>query len=287
MNDKCKVIKLEENSDLMDVLCKTFQNKSKKDIKKLLKFKQVEVNGKPETNANRTINKGSEIVIYFSKKITDNSKLKIIYEDSDLIVVDKPSGLLSISTSKENEETAYKLVSDYVKKNNKQSKVFVVHRLDRDTSGVLLFAKNEKVKNMLQDKWNDIVMVREYYAVVEGEVRESGTIKTYLATDNFNKTYSTKNKNTGKLAITHYEPIKCKKDRTLLRVQIDTGRKNQIRVHMSEMGNPIIGDKKYGSKNSFGRLALHSTKLHLLDLRSKQLLRFESDVPKSIMKLID
>jgi len=287
VNEKFKKYVVSESDILLNLLCIYLKDMSKKDIKKLLKFKQIAVDGCTETNANKTINVGSEIIIYFSKKITDESNIKILYEDLDIIVIDKPTGLLSISTSKETEDTAYQFVSNYLKKHNKKNKVFVVHRLDRDTSGVLLFAKNETIKNKLQDNWNELVKCREYYAVVEGVVDKSGTIKSYLVTDNFNRTYSTKNKSIGKLAITHYEPIKSKKNRTLLKVLIDTGRKNQIRVHLSELGFPIIGDKKYGSRESFGRLALHSSKLHLIDPRNNKLLKFESTVPKSIMKLID
>lgn len=203
-------------------------------------------------------------------------KLKIIYEDKKIIVVDKPAHLLTIATEKEKEKTLYHYVLEYLKCKNKNNRLFIVHRLDKDTSGLVLFAKDEKTKKYFQDNWQDVK--REYIALVEGTFeKKKDTIKSYLMENKFLKTYSTKNKKAGKEAITEYEVIKSNKKISLLRINILTGRKNQIRVHMSDINHPIVGDKKYGSKyNYLKRMALHAYRLSYKDYE------FESDVPFDI-----
>ena len=203
-------------------------------------------------------------------------KLKIIYEDKNIIVVDKQPHLLTIATEKEKEKTLYHEVLEYEKGKHKGNHIFIVHRLDKDTSGIVLFAKSLKIKYFFQDNWSDVK--REYIALVEGKVlNKKGTIKSYLAENKNHVTYSTNNKNIGKLAITEYEVIKSNNQFSLLKINLLTGRKNQIRVHLSEMGHPIVGDKKYGSKYNFlKRLALHANKLSY-----KEYL-FESEVPFNI-----
>ena len=203
-------------------------------------------------------------------------KLKIIYEDKKIIVVDKPAHLLTIATEKEKEKTLYHYVLEYLKCKNKNNRLFIVHRLDKDTSGLVLFAKDYETKNYFQDNWQDVK--REYIALVEGVLdKKKGTIKSYLKENKFLKTYSTKNKKEGKEAITEYEVLKSNKKISLLRINILTGRKNQIRVHMSDINHPIVGDKKYGSNyNYLNRMALHAYKLSYKDYE------FESDVPFDI-----
>ena len=182
-------------------------------------------------------------------------KLNILYEDKYLIVIEKPSGLLTIGTIKERENTLYKKVSDYVKKQHKSNKIFIVHRLDKDTSGIILFAKNEEVKRKLQRDWDKTI--RKYIALVEGNVTKNGIIKNYLGETKTLKTFITNNKNLGKLAITKYYVLKNAKEYSLLNIEILTGRKNQIRVHMESINHSIVGDKKYGSKkNPIRRLIL-------------------------------
>lgn len=202
-------------------------------------------------------------------------KLNIIYEDKEIIVVDKPAKLLTIATDKEKEKTLYHEVLEYVKKKHKSNKIFIVHRLDRDTSGLVLFAKNEKIKRILQDNWNEIAIDRNYIAILEGMVMEDKkTIKSYITENKAFISYST-NKRNGKEAITSYEVIKKNKKYSLVNIKIYTGRKNQIRVHMSEMGNPITGDKKYNAKlNPLNRLALHANKL-VIKINGK-IMEFES-----------
>ncbi len=187
-------------------------------------------------------------------------KLDIIYEDKNILVVNKPSKMLTISDGTD-APTLYEEAREYVKKKHKSNKIFIVHRLDKDTSGVILFAKSEKTKKELQSNWNDSTN-REYIAILEGNLKKNkGIIKQYLLEDVTHKVYVSKNKK-GEYAETCYEVINRTKKNTAVRVWIKTGKKNQIRVAFSSLGYPIIGDKKYGSMtNPMKRLGLHAFKL--------------------------
>ena len=184
-------------------------------------------------------------------------KLNIIYEDKNILVINKPTNYLTIGTDKDKIHNLYHEVREYL--NKKNHKVFIVHRLDKDTSGVIIFAKNEKLKRDLQDNWNKYT--REYRVVVNGIVKEDkGTIKEYLNENKEHMVYATDSKH-GELAITHYEVIKRFNKVTYLKVLIDTGKKNQIRVGLANLGHPILGDKKYGIKDKAPRLFLHAYRL--------------------------
>lgn len=206
-----------------------------------------------------------------------NDKLDIIYEDKFLLVVNKPAHMLTVQTEKGVSTTLYNKVYEYLHKKNQ--KVFIVHRLDKDTSGIVVFAKNEDLKNKLQDNWNELVKVREYYAIVEGSVKEDKqTIKQYLKENKQLKTYVAKD---GKLAITHLEVLKRSKNYSILKILIDTGRKNQIRVACESIGHSIIGDSKYGStKNPLRRMCLHATKLVLTNPYTHKDMEFVCNIPK-------
>lgn len=209
-------------------------------------------------------------------------KLNIIYEDKSLLVINKPSGILTIATDKEKEKTLYHEVYEYLHKKNQ--KVFIVNRLDKYTSGLIIFAKNQEIKNILQTNWDKVI--RKYYAVVTGTITEKGQIIQYLIEGKDLKTYITNNKNKGKKAITIYNPIINKNTYTLLDIEIKTGRKNQIRVGLSSINHPIIGDKKYASpKNPIGRLGLHSYYLELIHPKTKQKLILETKLPKEFEKI--
>lgn len=213
-------------------------------------------------------------------------KIKIIYEDKFIIVVDKPPHLLTIATENEKEKTMFHQVISYEKQKNKNNKVFIVHRLDRDTSGLIVFAKSEKVKRLLQDNW-DKMAVRNYIAVVEGRLeKKNDTIKTWIKeTANFTSISSLK-PNDGKLAITKYELLSVSKSYSLVNINILTGRKNQIRLHMSDIGHPIIGDKKYGAKtNPLKRLGLHANYLELEHPITHQILKLESKTPIQFLNM--
>ena len=189
-------------------------------------------------------------------------KMDIIYEDKELLVVNKPPKLLTISDGK-TDNTLYNMARTYVKKQHKSNKVFIVHRLDKDTSGVVLFAKSEDVKKYLQDNWNKITK-REYLGILDGYLENNkGVIKEYLVEDKTHRVYAS-NKKVGEYAETHYEVLNRKFKCSLVKIEIKTGKKNQIRVGFSNLGHPIIGDKKYGSKNNYiKRLGLHASKLEI------------------------
>ena len=262
---------------LFDYLKEILPNKSKNNIKSLLKNECIYINNKKVTKYNYLLKEND--ILYIKYK---TSNLDIIYEDNNIIVIDKPSGLLTISNEKEKVKTLYHYVLEYLKK--KKQKVFIIHRLDKDTSGIVIFAKNEKIKKLYQDNWNDLVIKRGYIAVVCGKTKDNDTIKSYLKENSNMMVYSSKD---GKLAITHYEKLKSNNKYTMVQVYIDTGRKNQIRVHMKENGTPIIGDKKYGCKdNSLKRLGLHSNILIVKNPINNNILKFSSNYPKEFDKLL-
>ena len=240
------IIKKEER--LIDYL-KQFKN-----YKTLLKNGSVLVNNKIVTKYDYVLKINDEVTI---NKYNKSKDIKIIYEDKDIIVVDKPYNLLTISNGKE--ISLYNLVSDYVKMNNKNNKIFIVHRLDKDTSGLIVFAKNIKIKNYLQNNWDKVE--RRYFALVNGITKERDILKNYLKENQNHFVYVSNN---GALAITEYKKIKEINNNSLLDINIKTGKKNQIRVQLSNIGHPILGDKKYGT-NNYKRLCLHAYKLVLFD----------------------
>ena len=246
----------------------------------------VMVNDKVITNSSYILNKGDIVEISYEKKVIPKYDLDILYEDEYLIAINKPCGLLSISNDKEKDITAYRMVSDYVKSNNKKNFIFVLHRLDQDTSGVLMFSKNEKIRDRMQDNWNNVVKKRGYIAVVDGKLSGSGTFRSFLMEDRRQFVYSSKN-GMGKEAITHYSVINNNKDYSMLQVFIDTGRRNQIRVHLSEHAYPIVGDKKYRCKsNPIKRLCLHANILEFIHPVSKKIISIKCDIPGEFNKLV-
>lgn len=192
--------------------------------------------------------------------------LRIVFEDDYLIVIEKRHGLLSIATDKQVNKTAFQILSDYVKTQDEANKIFVIHRLDRETSGLMMFCKDQKLKFTIQSTWEETVVERKYYAVVEGvmEVGDQRVVSTYLTESSALKVYAT-TKEQGKLANTAYRVLASKGDLSLLELELETGRKNQIRCHMEYIGHSIIGDKKYGAHtNAIGRVALHAGKLSFI-----------------------
>lgn len=208
-------------------------------------------------------------------------KLDIIYEDRTMIAVNKPAHLLTIATQDEKFNTLYHKVYEYEKKKNKNNKIFIVHRLDKDTSGIVLFAKSQKLKESLQANWNTLAKKREYIAIVEGKLEnDKGRIKEYLTETKSLLTIKTSEAK-GKLAITDYEVLRKEKNFSVLKINIKTGRKNQIRVAMQEINHPIIGDKKYGSKkNPLRRICLHASRLVITNPLTNQDMEFNAKYPQ-------
>ena len=213
-------------------------------------------------------------------------KLDILYEDKYMIIVNKPASLLTISTNNEKERTLYHQVYNYLKQKHKSNKVFIVHRLDKDTSGIVLFAKSESVKFKLQNNWDKVK--REYIAIVNGKVEpQKNTIQSYLKETKSFLVYSTNDKR-GKLAITEYERLAYNKDYSILKINIKTGRKNQIRVHLNDINHPIVGDKKYGNikNNIIKRLCLHAYYLEFNHPVTNEIIMIRCNIPKDFDKLI-
>lgn len=272
-------------------------NTSRNNVKALLTNHTVLVNGSVVTRHDFQLAKDDEVKISKvpireERKTEPKTRqpkrrfsLKILYEDEDFIAVDKPAGLLSVESDKET-ECAFAYVLDYLSRNHQNARPFILHRIDKETSGVLIFAKNVKIHSMLRMKWNEYVKTREYYAVAEGVFSEKqGTVVSYLKENKNNIVYSTHDPS-GQKAVTRYTVVRENAQYSLLRVEIETGRKNQIRVHMQELGHPIVGDEKYGfTKNPLGRLGLHASKLEFEHPVKKNMISVISAMPPSFRGL--
>ena len=284
--------KVLEKTELLCFLIENLKKQSRTNIKTLLAKEQIVVNGQVVKQFNHILNEGDRVSVDWEKNRNDKTPkgIKIIYEDSSILVVEKESGILSISTeNKKNERTVYKLVMDYVKGKNPNDRVFIVHRLDKDTSGIMLFAKTEEIKMKFQENWKTMVKEREYAVIVEGVVKEkAGEIKSYLKDNKAFVTYSLKDDKSGaKLAITNYRVVKSKGKYTYLKAWLETGRKNQIRVHMSDIGHPVIGDKKYGAHtNPINRLGLHAHTLKFIHPVTEKEMFFTSPLPIEFKRVI-
>lgn len=281
---------IKEETTLLPFLLKTI-NKSRNSVKSILTRGQVSVNGLSITQHNHPLNPGDVVGIlsnHASKKKMALTGLKIIHEDQDIIVIDKDPGVLSMAGKNPYEPNAYRQLNDYVKADNPKNHIYIVHRLDRDTSGIMIFAKTEEVQQKLQNNWADVVKLRLYTAIVEGNVRNNeGTIKSWITENDAMRVYSAPYDNGGKLAITHYKKLDGSDDYSLLEVELETGRKNQIRVHLQDIGHPIVRDKKYGAKtNPLNRIGLHATTLEFLHPRTDKLVRYTVKPPRSFKRLI-
>ena len=280
--------KVEQEDELLPFLL-SHLNKSRNSVKSILTRGQVSVNNKPTTKHNVELRKGDIVTIQSNESRMKEKALvglTVLYEDDDIIVIDKEAGLLSVATDKGNEPTAHNQLMEYVKRDHPKNRVYIVHRLDKDTSGVMLFAKKETIKHQLQDTWKDSVSERLYTALVEGKIKkEKGTITSWLTESKTFKVYSNPTDNGGKKATTHYKMLRGNSDYSLLEVSLETGRKNQIRVHMESIGHPIVGDKKYGAhSNPLKRLGLHATTLVFNHPTTGKKMTFKSKVPRSFVK---
>lgn len=282
-------IVVEEECELLEFLLKTFKDQSRNSVKSLLSSHRVSIDGAPITQFNFKLFPKDVVIITkepIKKKIRKD--LPIIFENEEMIVINKPSGLLSVPSDNEKGSTAYRMVTDYVQQKDKHNRVFIVHRLDEDTSGVLMFIKNKRLCDLFQDSWNTLAKKRGYYAIVEGVLKEKKkTIKSFLVKNSQNLMYSSFDKS-GQFAVTNYEVMQENELYSLLDVNIETGRKNQIRVHLGELGHHVIGDDKYGNpKNPINRLGLHAYELSIVHPVSKKLLTFKAPMPKEFNSLFD
>jgi tRNA pseudouridine32 synthase/23S rRNA pseudouridine746 synthase/23S rRNA pseudouridine1911/1915/1917 synthase len=276
---------VKETTKLLPFLLNAMSSRSRNSVKSILARGQVTIDDQIETQFDYLLHPGQNVAILKNKAAVKRSALigmEILYEDNDIIVINKEAGLLSIATEKEKHQTAHHQLMEHVRHEGPQNRVFVVHRLDKDTSGVMMFAKNETAKQTLQNAWKEKVAARTYIALVEGEVKkEKGYISSWLRESKTPLMYSSMTPNDGLHAITHYEKLQGNKDFSLLKVELETGRKNQIRVHMQDLGYPVVGDKKYGSKtNKVRRLGLHAMVLAFEHPSTREQLRFEAEVPQ-------
>ena len=278
-----------KKTTLMEFLIYKMPNAPRKTVKSLLAHHQVAVGGVPVSQFDFPLVE-EDVVSVSTKPIArrERKDLPIIYEDEDIIAIDKPSGLLSIATDRERGHTAYRLMSDYVASKNPKARVYVVHRLDEDTSGVLIFAKKIEVREAMQKKWQDIVQTRAYYAIVEGKMEENeAVLQDYLMENDLHLVFVTKNKKQGKLSTTAYKVITYKEPYSLLDVHISSGRKNQIRVQLGSRGHHVIGDDKYGEpSNPIKRLGLHAYRLTLTNPLNGKVYDLVSDMPKDFKRLM-
>ena len=277
---------VEKDGELLDYLYSKL-DMPKKRIKQYLTHGAIFVNNNRTTKYNYKLVPGMNIVIDTDNKNKKTLPFDILFEDDHIIVVNKPSGLLTIATNKEKDKTLYHIVREYLVSKDKNSRVFIVHRLDKDTSGIVVLAKDEKAKNKLQENWNEYVSLREYIAIVYGQMsKESDRIVQNLKETKTNLVYVSRNDD-GKEAITNYKVIKANDNYSELSINIETGRKNQIRVAMASIKHPIVGDKKYGDpKDKESRLFLHANRLKMYYPEIKKKLLFETPIPNEFKRII-
>jgi 23S rRNA pseudouridine1911/1915/1917 synthase len=279
-----------EPIELMDFLAARMPDASRTKLKTLLSKRVVLVDNAITTQYNFPLKPGMKVQISRNKSRHhefNHKLLKIVYEDAYLIVVEKKEGLLSVNTDRQKERTAVTILTEYLRRSNRNARAYIVHRLDRDTSGILMFAKDEKTQNVLRDHWKEIVYDRRYVCVVAGEMEQSaGNAHSWL-TDRKLYVSSSPVDDGGKEAITHFRVIKRANGFSLVEVKLETGRKNQIRVHMQDLGHPVIGDGRYGFEdlNPIGRLALHAFKLCFYHPVTNERLEFETPYPPEFKRL--
>jgi len=273
---------------LMQFVAGKLPDAKRNDIKAWLKHGQVKLAGSVTSQFDEPVEPGAIVEINFSRSWPQfrHQRMTIVYEDDDIIVVNKGYGLLSVGTgSLKKEETAYGILKNYVKSINPANKIFVVHRLDRGTSGLMMFAKSMEAQAAMQHNWKNMVIDRRYVALLEGVVEsDKGTICSNLGETSQYEVYSSQEEGDGKPAVTRYEVIKRSHGYTLAEFSLDTGRKNQIRVHARDLGHPIVGDRKYGAKSSpLNRIALHARSLKFAHPVSRRLMDFELPVPQRFL----
>ncbi len=279
--------KVSKRGKLLPFLFETLEGWSKKTVKQRLQGSSVAVNGVITTKHDFILNENDVVEVGVvqrtGKSIAQVKKLEIIHQDKDIIAINKPAGLLSVGTTKETKEHALALLRTQLTRGKERVQLWPVHRLDRDTSGILLFATSKEVREAVMDKWESTEKI--YLAVVEGTPKApQGTITEPLRLDEKEYRVHVGEHPNAKKAITHYKVLESKEKRSLLEVKIDTGRQHQIRAHMAWFGNSMVGDERYGSKG--GRMGLHAFRLSFTHPVSKNPLTFEVDAPRDFYSLL-
>ena len=295
--DSGRTLIADRDSALLRYMYENMQGQSRSAVKAYLTRGQVTVNGQSTTAFDYPVHKGDRIMIHDKGIMVKkrggekDTRVKIVFEDDWLIVVDKRSGVLSMSTGRPGETTAYSLLSDYVKRvYGKDSKIFIVHRIDRETSGLIIFSKDEKTKHALQENWNSSVLERKYCAILEGRPPENqGTVHSWLSENPKSlKVTSSPTDDEGKESVTHYRVLSHGKHYSLVEFELETGRKHQIRVHSALLGCPVTGDRRYGAAdNPAGRIALHARSIVFRHPVTGKVMSFDTGLPnifKAVMK---
>ena len=296
--------RVEAATELMPFLLAKLGGMTRTSVKQLLSQRRVTVNASIQTRHDTPLKAGDVINILQGRGNVElrHPKLRVIYEDDALIVVEKKNGLLTVPYNpKSSETTVYSILKDYVRKQSNRNTIHVVHRLDRETSGVLVFAKSAELQEYMRTYWRQLVTKRTYVALVEGKLeKKEGTITSWLTEDQQTMmVYSSQTDNGGQKAVTHYKVVKESMDQSveedlaaaysLVELNLETGRTNQIRVHMASMGHPVVGDRKYGNGNDSSpvdRLCLHAQVLEFIHPMTEKKVRFESLVPKEFARLV-
>lgn len=277
-------------NELLAFLTDKMPERKRLTLKQLLAHNQVAVDGVPTRQFDTPLVPGQQVSVNLTRefRVFKHRRVEIVYEDDDIIVANKGYGLLSVGTGKPGEESAYSILKDYLKWKSPHNMLFIVHRLDRDTSGLMVFAKNAEAKETLQYNWNNMVLNRTYVTVVEGVPDPGeGVIRNLLAENSRYEVYITDDPAKGKPAITRYKTLTTGQGKSLVEVELDTGRKNQIRVHMSSIGCPISGDRRYGGHpNTIHRLALHARTLRFVHPVTRRLMDFSTPIPRPFMSLV-
>lgn len=293
--DIIATLPVSEPRPLLEHLLASMPQAKRTTVKDYLKHNQVMVNGEVTTQFNRQVHPGDEVKVNTSREfqVFGHSRVKIYYEDDDIIVIYKGYGLLSVATERDmntrKEITAYSIVRDYLKRKDPRNKLYIVHRLDKQTSGLMMFAKTIEAKENMQHNWNNMVLERRYVAVVENGPIEpaEGSVDSYLAENAAHEVYSTQNPAEGQRAVTRYRTLRTRGQYSLVELQLETGRKNQIRVHMKDLGHPIAGDRRYGAKTSPAhRVCLHALTLRFVHPVTRRDMNFTSAIPAAFSRLV-
>ncbi len=276
-----KTITVAKDGPLLETLAAAVKNRTQ--AKQWLKLRRILVNGRTAERHDEPLKAGDVVTIGPPQRMPTSRSprgLQIVFEDEAILVVEKPAGLLTIATDSEREQTAYIRATEHVRSNPRSpgGRVFIVHRLDRDTSGLLVFAKTEAAKQALQDQWDNVE--KRYFAVVQGRLDQpSGTIESELVETKRFEVFSGRKTRLSKHAVTHYTVLESGDGISLLEVRTATGRKHQIRVHLADIGHPIVGDERYGRKSTAKRLGLHASYLRFSHPITGQAVEFESPLP--------
>lgn len=287
--DNIKSYSVSTETTLLPFLFETLKDRSKTDVRSLLKNRHVAIKGKAVTQFDTPLLPGDKVEINFGRAFFKfkNPQVKIVFEDEWIVVIEKASGLLSVANARVREKNAFEIVREYVRHSNPEANLYVCHRLDQYTSGLLIFAKDEAFMNELRQNWDFYVKERKYVCVTERiPEKEEDTIESLLTQNDRMQVFSTYDESRGKLAVTHYRVLRTHGRFAMLDVEIFTGKKNQIRVHLSEMGCPIAGDTKYGAQtNPAGRLMLHNYRLAFIHPVTGELMRFSLPTPPVFRQL--